>query len=78
MDWTEVPKTRDLTFITRSCLWPDHIWERFEAQFDYADRSEQHVIAVLCLTCGRNVAEAMAALPTVLIPAEYPEPKKVR
>jgi hypothetical protein len=76
-DWTEIPTIRDLTFITRSCEWPKHIWERFDAQFDYPDRpSEQFVIEVLCLVCGRTVIEAMAALPIVLIPNEYPELKK--
>jgi hypothetical protein len=76
-DWTEIPTVRDLTFTTRSCIWAEHIWERFDAQFDYSDRSfEQYVIEVLCLVCGRTVEEAMAALPIVVTPAEYPEPKK--
>lgn len=77
-DWINIPKVRNLTFQTRSCEWNDHVWERFEYQYDYEDRSERHAIAVLCLTCGRDPLEAMAALPIVVTEAEYPELKKVR
>lgn len=73
-DWRDIPKVRDLTFTTRSCLWEEHDWDRFEVTL----YGEHQVIAVLCQNCGRDIVEAMAALPIVVVPAEYPELKKAR
>lgn len=74
MDWTEVPRFRNLTFVTRSCEWADHVWEPFVDDRAITARGAI-VVTILCETCGRTVDEAMANLPPVLVPNEYPEGK---
>jgi hypothetical protein len=62
--WHDVPAVRGLTATTRGCAWPEHRFEEFRVTPHDAAMFEAHdfVLVVLCATCGRTVAEAMAAV----------------